>query len=526
VRIAGSTLSEQVATSGAHASGGIPRPAGDAATRARRLTLLATIIGSSMTFVDGTVVNIALPAVARDLDLGLAGQQWVVLGYSLAVASLYLVAGSLGDRLGRRRLFIAGTAGFAIASALCGVAPSGAMLVAARILQGVAGAFLTTNSLALLRSTFGTESGRAVGTWTAWTGIGTVGGPPLGGLLVEYLSWRWIFFINLPLAVATVLLAGAGRTDQPEPKMGARLNVPAAAATAVAFAAMTYALVEGARSGFATVIWAFAVAAVALAAFVVSERRSSAPLVPTELLRERLFVVANTCTFLVYAALGGAFFFLALYLQSPAVGFSPTQASLLFVPVSLVMLAFAARVGRAADRSGPRRFLAAGPSVMALGLLLVGAVSRPGAGVVLVAMLVFSAGLALTVAPITSTALVAVPGRLAGLAAGVNTTVSRFGSLVAIPLMGIAITQVFEARAPGRGSDAFAAPAAMQPAVLDAFRAGMGLAAALCVGGALLALWGIDDREARAAAAGEPAPPPQTLLDGPPAHARAVGCGR
>src|SRR5690242_16522648 len=201
-------------------------PVDPALAAKRRLTLIATIIGSSITFVDGTVVNIALPTIGRELDAGLSAQQWIMLSYSLAVASLYIVAGALGDRFGRRPLFTIGVVGFAVASALCGVAPNTALLISGRVLQGVFGALLATNSLALLRATFGAESGRAVGLWTAWTGIGSLLGPPIGGLLVEYASWRWIFFINLPAAVLTVAMAAAGRIDEPETEIPRPLNPP------------------------------------------------------------------------------------------------------------------------------------------------------------------------------------------------------------------------------------------------------------------------------------------------------------
>ncbi|MGZ4482166.1 MAG: MFS transporter, partial [Gaiellales bacterium] len=264
----------------------------------RRFTLIATIIGSSMTFVDATVVNIALPTIGRQLHAGLSAQQWVMLSYSLAVASLYIVSGALGDRYGRRPLFMIGVLGFAAASALAGLAPGTALLIAARVLQGIAGALLTTNSLALLRATFGADSGRAVGLWTAWSGIGTMAGPPLGGLLVQYASWRWIFFINLPPAMLALGMAWLGRVDETAGAEPRAVNLPAAAAAAVAFGALTYALVEGARSGFGTVApWA-ALAGAGAAALVVLELRSDNPLIPREVLRHRLFIVANAFTLL------------------------------------------------------------------------------------------------------------------------------------------------------------------------------------------------------------------------------------
>src|SRR6478735_12167880 len=231
----------------------------------RTLILVATIIGSSITFVDGTVVNIALPTIGRDLDAGLSSQQWVTLSYSLAVASLYIVSGALGDRYGRWTLFVVGVAGFAGASAVAGIAPNVELLIAGRVLQGVAGALLTTNSLALLRATYGDDAGKAVGQWTAWSGIGTMIGPPLGGLLVEYASWRWIFFLNLPFAAIAVGMAFAGRGVEVAPEEVRPLQWPAAAAIAVTFGALTFGLIEGAQAGLPTVSWAFLLAIAGLA---------------------------------------------------------------------------------------------------------------------------------------------------------------------------------------------------------------------------------------------------------------------
>jgi EmrB/QacA subfamily drug resistance transporter len=475
----------------------------------RSLTLVATITGSSMTFVDATVVNIALPTIGRDLHAGFAAQQWVMLSYSLAVASLYLVSGALGDRYGRRGFFLLGTVGFAGASAMAGLAPGSGILIAARVLQGVAGALLTTNSLALLRATYGKDSGRAVGLWTAWSGIGTLIGPPLGGLLVEYASWRWIFFINLPLAAVTLACGWAGRAgehaDAAEPRP---LSGTAAVIIAVTFGALTYALIHGAQAGFATVVWVFALAAAGAILFVVSELRGENPLLPLELLRSRVFVVANVYTLVVYAALVGGTFYLALYLQSAAVGYTPARASLVFVPTSVLVFFLATRFGKLADRHGPRRYLIAAPLVMAVGLALLTLVTStdplaPAAGV-----LVFGLGIAILVAPVTATALKAAPDRYAGLAAGLNTTASRLGGLIAIPVLGVAITLVFAAAAGGH-ADPFATrglTAGQRSATIEAFRVATALAVGLCIAGSLIAARGLRPEPA-------PAEPP------PAAHA-------
>jgi EmrB/QacA subfamily drug resistance transporter len=455
---------------------------------------VATIIGSSITFVDGTVVNIALPTIGRDLDAGLSAQQWVTLSYSLAVASLYIVSGALGDRYGRWSLFVLGVGGFAAASALAGIAPNVELLIAGRVLQGVAGALLATNSLALLRATYADDAGRAVGQWTAWSGIGAMIGPPVGGLLVQVASWRWIFFLNLPFAAVALLLAFAARPDGDRPAQPRPLQLPGAVAIAVTFGALTYGLIDGAKVGFGAVWWWFVISLAGLALLVWSERRASDPLLPPELLRARVFLVANLYTLLVYAALGASSFYLALYLQSQAVGYTPARASLIFLPISLVMFFFAARFGRLADRDGPRRYLTVAPLVMAAGYGLLTLVRSTNPLAPLPGVLVLAAGLAVLVAPITSTALKAAPDRFAGLAAGVNTTVSRLGGLIATPILGVLITLVFAAQAAHPHAGPFATHGlspADRDATVGAFRSGLAFSAGLCVAGSLLALWGL-----------------------------------
>jgi EmrB/QacA subfamily drug resistance transporter len=468
---------------------------GDQAQPPRRgLILVATIIGSSITFVDGTVVNIALPTIGHELDAGLSAQQWVTLSYSLAVASLYVVSGALGDRYGRWSLFVIGVAGFAVASAIAGFAPNVELLVAGRVLQGVAGALLTTNSLALLRATYAEESGNAVGQWTAWSGIGTMIGPPLGGLLIQVASWRWIFFLNLPFAAVALAMAFAGRAQEDKPAEPRPLQLPGAVAMAVTFGGLTYGLIDGARAGFGSVWPWFVVSLVGLAALVLSERRAAEPLLPLELLRERIFIVANVYTLLVYAALGSSTFFLALYLQSQAVGYTPARASLVFLPISVVMFFLAARFGRLADRDGPRLYLTVAPLVMGAGYVLLTFVRSTNPLAPLPGVLVLAAGLAVLVAPITATALKAAPDRFAGLAAGVNTTVSRLGGLIATPILGVVITLVFAAQAEHSHLGPFATHGlspADRDATVTAFRAGMGVAIGLCVAGSLLALRGL-----------------------------------
>ncbi len=469
-----------------------------AVARRRRFILIATVIGSSMAFVDGTVVNIALPTIGRDLHAGLGTQQWMMLSYSLAVASLYIVSGALGDRFGRWLLFVLGVVGFAGASALAGIAPSSEMLVLARVLQGVAGALLTTNSLALLRATYGADSGRAVGQWTAWSGIGTMIGPPLGGVLVEYASWRWIFFINLPAAAVAVALAWRGRSPERLPETPRHLQVTGAAAIALTFGMLTYALIEGAQSGFGSVLWAFGLSLVGLGVLIASELRSANPLLPRELLRARLFIVANVYTLLVYAAIGGGTFYLALYLQSGAVGYTPARASLVFVPISMIMFFIAARFGRLADENGPRRYLIRAPLLLAAGFIMLTFVTGTNPIAPLPGVVVLAIGFATLVAPITATALKAAPDEFTGIAAGVNTTVSRLGGLIATPVLGVIITAVFAAGTVAHHTDPFAAHLSedQRSATIDAFRAAVAGAVVLCLAGSLLAARAlrVDDR--------------------------------
>jgi EmrB/QacA subfamily drug resistance transporter len=457
----------------------------------RRLTLAATILGSSMAYV--TAVSVAVPVIGEQFGIGLAGQQWIVLSYSLALASLYLVAGALGDRLGRREMFIAGTIGFALASAVAGAAPNAPVLIVGRVLQGATGALLTTGSLALLRQTFGKESGRAIGLWTAGTGAVSLGGPPLGGALIEFASWRWIFYLNVPLALAAVVLARLGSEERVPPKATtAALDIPGAALAAVGLGFLTYALVEGGEQGFASVGWAFAVASVGLAIFLVRELRASEPLLPLGLFRNRDFALVNVTTLLVYSALAGSTFFLVLYLQS-VVGYSPFEVGLLLIPSTLVMLVLAPRFGRLGDRYGPRLFLTAGPVAMASGMLLwIRIDDRTLWDGLLPGLLLFGLGISMIVAPITATALRAAPERYTGVAAGVNSTFSRLGSLLAIVVLGLVVALVFAERT----TDPDLVPLALgqqdaesEAASTDAFRAAMLVAAAIALAGAAVAFW-------------------------------------
>jgi EmrB/QacA subfamily drug resistance transporter len=439
-----------------------------------------------------TAINVALPEIRRDFGIGFGAQQWIMLSYSLALASLYLVAGALDDRLGRRRMFIVGTAGFALASSLGGVAPGAAVLVLARILQGAAGALLTTGSLSLLRSTFGHESGRAIGIWATGTGAVGLGGPPLGGALVEWASWRWIFFLNVPLAIVAIALAWVAHRGTTHPEApSSRLDVLGAGLVAVGIGSLTYGLVQGGEQGFGDVAWAFMLAGACLGVFIVRERRTRDPLLPFSLFRSRDFALVNVATFLIYSAVAGSTFFLVLFLQS-VVGYTPFETGLLLLPSTAVILLLAARFGRLSDRYGPRTFLVVGPMVMAAGMLLWLRVDdRSLLDGLLPGLVLYGLGLSMIVAPITSAALTTAPGRYSGLAAGINSTFSRLGSLLAIAILGVVVSLVFAARtddpelvpfALGEESPQFIAGST------DAFRAAMIVAAALAIAGSLTAL--------------------------------------
>jgi EmrB/QacA subfamily drug resistance transporter len=487
-----------------------PRMPAFSLERRKTLTLAATVLGSSLAFLDATVVIVALPTIEQELDIGLNGQQWIFLSYSLALASLYLVGGAVGDRYGRRNTFMAGAAAFLAASILAGVAPNAALLIVARALQGIGGAFMTTNSLALLRSVYAEDAGRAIGRWTSLTSVATLAGPLAGGALVEWVTWRWIFFLNLPLGLVCLAVAELGRCDEAKQLRKGALDIPGAALAAVSFGMLTYGLVQGAATSFGEVWWSFLVTAASLTAFAYRETTCAEPMLPPALFRVRNFFVANLATFLIYGALYGVLVFLTIYLQF--LGFTPFEAGLLLVPTSAAMIFLAARFGALADRHGPRLYLSGGPALIGIGaLLFLGLAERDDLWTWgLVGLACFSIGLAAMVAPITATAMRAAPERYAGIASGVNSTVSRLGSLIAVAVIGLVISLVFEARTEAHGAvpiEKGQTDPALRDASTDGFRAGMGLAALLAFAGAAVAGAGISNREARAEAS-EPEPAP------------------
>jgi len=400
-----------------------------------RGVLLATVLGSGMALLDSTVVNVALPVLGRELHADMAGLQWTVDAFLLTLTALLLLGGSLGDALGRRKMFVAGLVWFAIASAACGLAPSIGALALARAVQGAGAALLVPGSLAVLRSSIPEdEQGQAVGAWAGLSGVTTALGPLLGGWLITAWSWRVVFFLNLPLAAAA---AWAGMRCIPESRTSGslRIDVPGAAAATLGLGGCVYALIEAPAHG-PGVATAAALGAACLAAFVWIEARSRNPMLPLDLFRSRQFFGANAVTLAVYFALGGATFLLIIYLQS-VLGYSPLAAGAALTPVTLLLLVLSAPAAKLASRVGYRVPMTAGPLIAAAGVALLAPVGSGSSYVsgVLPGIALLGLGLAATVAPLTSAALAGAETRHAGIAAAVNTAISRLAGLLAVALL-------------------------------------------------------------------------------------------
>ncbi|HZA89690.1 MAG TPA: MFS transporter [Solirubrobacterales bacterium] len=428
------------------------------------LTLVATILGSTIVFLDATVVNVALPAISDDLDTGLADQQWVVEAYLLAMVSLLLVGGSLGDQFGRKRIFVIGLVAFGITSVLCAVAPSSAVLIGARAAQGLAGALLVPGSLAILASTFeGAARGKAVGTWTAWTGIATVLGPAGGGALIEALSWRAIFWVNVPLIVVTIVVTMRIVRESKDPRADRAIDWAGIGMSAAGLGLPVYALIQQPTHGWSdpTVYGPLIAGVLLFCAFIVWESRAPHAMLDLMLFRIRNFSVTNIETLIVYAGLIGAFFFVTLFLQE-TLGYTPLEAGLATTPISLLLFALSPRFGKIATGIGPRLPMSVGPIVGGVGLLmLIGldADSEYLSGV-LPGVLVFGLGLSATVAPLTATALDSVEERHVGIASGINNGVSRVAGLLAIAILGAVISGSFATTVDDRLSGQQLSPAA------------------------------------------------------------------
>ena len=406
-------------------------------TPAARWVLLTTVLGSGLVMIDGTVVNVALGRIGTELGAGFTGLQWTVNAYTLTLAALILLGGSLGDHLGRRRVFLIGVVWFALASLVCGLAPNIELLIVARALQGVGGALLTPGSLALISASFrGPDRAAAIGAWSGLGGIAGAVGPFLGGWLVEW-SWRLVFLINLPLAAAILVIALRHVPESRDADSAPGLDLLGTVLAVLGLGGLTYALTGfGERGAAVDLLVALAVGVAALAAFVVVEMRSPHPLVPPALFDNAVFSAANVVTLLIYGALGVVFLLLVLQLQTVA-GFSPLAAGSALLPLTAIMLVFSARAGALAGRIGPRLPMTLGPLIAGAGLLLMLRIDATTSWLLdlLPAVLVFGAGLALTVAPLTATVLDAAPDRFAGAASGVNNAVARAAGLLSVAVV-------------------------------------------------------------------------------------------
>lgn len=480
-----------------------PAPAIRLSTTAGRWVLLATVLGSSMAFLDATVVNVALPTIGRHLGASLGGLQWTVTGYTLTLAGLILLGGALGDRLGRRRIFIVGVAWFALASALCGLAPSIGVLIAARMLQGIGGALLTPGSLAIIQGTFAAEDRpKAVGAWSGLGGVAGAIGPLLGGWIVQAAGWRWVFLLNLPLAVVVITVAARHVPESMDPSAHGRFDVAGAALAALALAGITYALIEATGGGGpAGPVAAAAVGVAAAVGFVRVERHRGRspgrvpPMLPLDVFASRQFTSVNVVTFLVYGAFGGVIFLLVLELQLVA-GFSPLAAGTALLPTTILMLLLSARAGGLAQRIGPRWPMTAGTATCAAGLLLMTRIGQHTSYVsdVLPAVVVFGLGLTLTVAPLTATVLASADVSHAGVASGVNNAVARAAGLLAVAGLPALV---------GLTSTDYHSPSAFD----SSFRTAMFVCAALLVCSAVLSALTINNDVLRTVPEGSAAEP-------------------
>lgn len=494
---------------------------------AKRLLLVSTILGSGIALLDTSVVNVALPTLQHDLGGGLAAQQWVANAYLLTLGSLILVGGSLGDLFGPRRVFGVGVGCFAATSLLCALAPSIDLLVAGRALQGVASALMTPGALAIIVSGFPEdERGAAIGSWTAWIAIAAVIGPVVGGGLLAIASWRWIFLINVPFAGLCLALLARVEPGSRLP-FHQHVDVLGGVLCAAGLAGVVFALIEQPRLGFASaaVLGPGLAGIAALGGFLAHEARAPAPMLTLSLFSRRNFAAGNAETFVIYGGLGTVLFFLGLFLQQVA-GYSPLRAGLATVPTTVVMFALSRRIGALATRLGPRRFMAGGPLLMAIGVALMLGLG-PHVNYLtdlLPALVIFALGLSVTVAPLTAAVLTGVEEEHAGIASGINNAIARLGGLLATAAVGAVVAGHFagalDARLPTRGlspagrqqvaaakrltlgrpstaglnaAEATQIVSAARSASVSAFHLGVGIAAVLAALGGLIAAAGIQD---------------------------------
>lgn len=443
-----------------------------------RWVVAVTVLGSGIAALDATVVNIALPTIGREFHTGVSALQWVMSGYTLTLAAFLLIGGSLGDRYGRRRVYLSGVVWFALASAACGFAPNAVFLIITRLLQGIGAALLTPGSLAILEASFRPEDrGRAIGAWSGLGGVATAAGPLLGGYLIAAASWRWIFFINLPVAAAVIALGARHVPESRDRTATGRLDGTGALTCVVFLSGITFGFIEASALGWSSpaVLAMTAVGIAGLAAFLAREHRAASPMLPLQVFAERQFAATNAVTFIVYAALTGATFLLPTELQVVS-GYSPLASGLALLPLTFIMLALSARSGKLASRIGPRLQMSAGPVVVGVGFALLTQATRGSSylSYVLPAVIVFGLGLAITVAPLTTTAMSSAPAEHSGIASAVNNDVARFGGLLAVA--------VLPALAGITGT------VYLHPEQLAAgFRTAVLIAAGLCAAGGLLA---------------------------------------
>jgi EmrB/QacA subfamily drug resistance transporter len=442
-----------------------------------RWLLVVAVLGSGIAFLDATVVNVALPDIGRDLHASTSTLQWILNGYTLTLASLILLGGSLGDRYGRRRIFVLGTVVFTIASLFCAIAPNAEILVVARLVQGVGGALLTPGSLAMVESGFRpADRARAIGAWSGLGGVAGALGPLVGGLLVGAVSWRAVFLINLPLGILIVVMAGRHVPETRDPAARGPLDFRGVVLAAVGLAGTTYALIEAPAQGASLLVVVTAIGGgLALIAFLLAERRSANPMMPLSMFASRQFSAANAVTFVVFGAFSGVFFLLVAFLQI-SLGYSPLAAGAASLPITILMLLGSAPAGALAQRIGPRIPLTVGPLVTASGLVLMSRIN-PGdsyVSAVLPAVIVFGLGLTLVVAPVTATVMAAADERHSGIASGINTAVSRIAGLIVVAVLPLVA---------GLTGKKFYEPAAMD----HGFHVAMLACAALSAAGGVLA---------------------------------------
>ncbi|HVS78990.1 MAG TPA: MFS transporter [Candidatus Saccharimonadales bacterium] len=406
----------------------------------RSWALIATILGSGVVFLDSTIVNLALPRISVSLHGHFSDLQWIADGYLLSLSSLILLGGSLGDIFGRKRVYLIGLTGFGAMSLLCGLSPSISFLIIFRVLQGIFGALLVPGGLAIINTNFPrAERGQAIGRWSAWSGILTAVGPLAGGYIIDAISWRWIFFINIPLIILCGLLA-AKYVDESKDGRVRRVDGRGAALAALALAGITYGLINGPADhwrskSLTTLIGGLVVGGL----FLWYEARIRDPMLELQLFRSRNFSGSNLMTFAMYGALSGFMFALVIYMQTK-LGYSAIKAGVSLLPVSIVLLLFSSRIGALSSKLGPRLFMTAGPLIAALGMfLLIG--YQPGDSYLwflLPRVLIFAIGMVLLVAPLTTTVMTSVEDSSSGIASGINNAVSRIAGLVVIALLGLA----------------------------------------------------------------------------------------